>query len=80
MERRVLEQPNIRRPMMGNFVRGLERVHPGIMAVLVLGAALYMAVSRDGANRNEASAVTAPHDSAMLLPASAQLHAMPIGD
>jgi hypothetical protein len=66
----VLEQPNVHRPVMANFVRGLQSVHPGVMAVLVLGAALYMAVSRDGGSRTEASAVTAPHNSAMLLPAS----------
>jgi hypothetical protein len=66
-----------RRLVMTGFARGLKKVHRGVIAVLILAAALYMAPSRDRTGWNEAS-VTARHNGAFLQPLrnSAQLYAM----
>ena len=67
-----------RRLVMTGFARGVNKVHRGVIAVLLLAAALYLAPSRDGAGWNEASAVTARHNSAFLQPlaTAARLYAM----
>ena len=67
-----------RRLVMTDFFRGVKKVHRGVIAVLLMAAAISMAPSRDGTGWNQASAVTARHNSAMLqpLPTSAQLYAM----
>ena len=66
-----------RRLVMTDFFRGLKKVHRGVIAVMILAAALYMAPSRDGTGWNAAS-LTARHNSAFLQPlsSSAQLYAM----
>ena len=64
--------------VMADFSRGrLRGAHRVVFAVIIVGAALYIAAARDGAGWNEASAVTARHNSAFLhpLPASAPLDA-----
>jgi hypothetical protein len=69
--------PTERRLAMTDFARGAKKLHRGVIAVLLLAAAIYMAPSRDGAGWNEAS-VTARHNGAFLQPlsTSAQLYAM----
>ena len=67
-----------RRLVMTDFFRSVKEVHRGVIAVLLFAGAIYMAPSRDGTGWNEASAVTARHNSAFLqpLPSSAQLYVM----
>jgi hypothetical protein len=67
-----------RRMVMTNFARGLKKVHRGIVAALMLAAALYMAPSRDGTGWNEASVSGRWQGSASLdpLPSAAQLYSM----
>jgi hypothetical protein len=67
-----------RRLVMTDFFRGLRKVHRGVIAVLLFAAAIYMAPSRDGTGWNEASAISARHNSAILKPlsTSAQLYTL----
>ena len=64
--------------VMTGFVSGLKKAQRGVIAVLLLAAAIYMAPARDGTGWNEASAISARHNSAFLQPlaTSAQLYAM----
>jgi hypothetical protein len=65
-----------RRLVITNFARGLKKVHRGVIAALLLAAALYS--SRDGTGSNQASTIGARNNSMMLqpLPTTAQRYAM----
>ena len=60
--------------VMTGFSQGLEKIHRGVVAVLLLAAVLYIAPARDGAGSND-GLVGTPHNGVVLKPlaTSAQL-------